>query len=203
MQGSMIDSVETGLIRSDVFYRLGGATIELPSLRECVDDILILTEHFLNLLEKEGGPKRELGIKARELFRAYSWPGNVRQLQNVVKRLGLTAREYEISLTEVEQSLENQPEMEGSFGKAGTEKLSSDIERHLRRYFDLHGNILPPVGLYSRILKELEIPLIGISLEATGGNQAKCADLLGINRNTLRKKISELDIKVTRRRKLM
>ena len=203
MQGSMIESVETGLIRSDVFYRLGGATIELPSLRECVDDILILTEHFLNLLEKEGGPKRELGIKARELFRAYSWPGNVRQLQNVVKRLGLTAREYEISLTEVEQSLENQPEMEGSFGKAGTEKLSSDIERHLRRYFDLHGNILPPVGLYSRILKELEIPLIGISLEATGGNQAKCADLLGINRNTLRKKISELDIKVTRRRKLM
>ena len=203
MQGSMIESVETGLIRSDVFYRLGGATIELPSLRECVDDILILTEHFLNMLEKEGGPKRQLGIKAQNLFRSYSWPGNVRQLQNVVKRLGLTAREHEISLTEVEQSLENQPEMEASFGKAGTEKLSSDIERHLRRYFDLHGNILPPVGLYNRILKELEIPLIGVSLEATGGNQAKCADLLGINRNTLRKKISELDIKVTRRRKLM
>ena len=203
MQGSMIESVETGLIRSDVFYRLGGATIELPSLRECVDDILILTEHFFDLLEKEGGPNRELGMKAQELFRAYSWPGNVRQLQNVVKRLGLTAREREISLTEVEQSLENQPEMEASFGKAGTEKLSSDIERHLRRYFDLHGNILPPVGLYNRILKELEIPLISVSLEATGGNQAKCADLLGINRNTLRKKISELDIKVTRRRKLM
>ena len=203
MQGSMIESVDTGLIRSDVFYRLGGATIELPSLRECVDDIFILTEYFLNLLEKEGGPKRELGIKAKELFRAYSWPGNVRQLQNVVKRLGLTAREHEISLTEVEQSLENQPEMEGPVGKAGTEKLSSDIERHLRRYFDLHGNSLPPVGLYNRILKELEIPLLGVALEATGGNQAKCADLLGINRNTLRKKISELDIKVTRRRKLM
>jgi len=93
--------------------------------------------------------------------------------------------------------------MEASFGKAGTEKLSSDIERHLRRYFDLHGNILPPIGLYNRILRELEIPLIGVSLEATGGNQAKCADLLGINRNTLRKKINELDIRVTRRRKLM
>ena len=203
MQGSMIEAVESGSIRSDVFYRLGGATIELPSLRECVDDILLLTEHFLNLLEKEGAPRRHLGIQAQDLFRAYSWPGNVRQLQNVVKRLGLTAREHEISLTEVEQALENQPEMEGSFGKAGTEKLSNDIERHLRRYFDLHGNILPPTGLYSRVLKELEIPLIGVSLEATGGNQAKCADLLGINRNTLRKKISELDIKVARRRKLM
>ena len=203
MQGRMVEAVESGMIRSDVFYRLGGATIELPSLRECVDDILILSDHFLDLLEKEGGPKRKLGIKAQDLFRAYSWPGNVRQLQNVVKRLGLTAREYEISLTEVEQSLENQPDMNGSFGSAGTEKMSNDIERHLRRYFDLHGNILPPVGLYNRILKELEIPLIGVSLEATGGNQAKCADLLGINRNTLRKKISELEIKVHKRRKLM
>ena len=202
-KGRMIEPVENGKIRSDVFYRLGGATIELPNLRECIDDILVLSEHFLKLLEKEGGPERKLGIKAQDLFLAYSWPGNVRQLQNVVKRLGLTSREHEISLTEVEQSLENQPEMDGSFGKLGTEKMSSDIERHLRRYFDLHGNILPPVGLYNRILKELEIPLISLSLEATGGNQARCADLLGINRNTLRKKINDLDIKVHRRRKLM
>ena len=203
MQGSMTEAVESGMIRSDVFYRLSGATIELPNLRECVDDIMNLSEHFLKLLENEGGPKRKLGAKAKDLFRSYSWPGNVRQLQNVVKRLGLTSREHEISLAEVEQSLENQPEMNGLFGKAGAEKMSNDIERHLRRYFDLHGNILPPDGLYNRILKELEIPLITVSLEATGGNQAKCADLLGINRNTLRKKISQLEIKVYRRRKLM
>jgi len=203
MQGSMTEAVENGRIRKDVFYRLSGATIDLPSLRECVDDILLLSDHFLKLLENEGGPKRKLGVKSQDLFRAYSWPGNVRQLQNVVKRLGLTSREHEISLTEVEQSLESQPEMQGSFGSVGAEKMSNDIERHLRRYFDLHGNILPPVGLYNRILKELEFPLIAISLEATGGNQAKCAELLGINRNTLRKKISELDIKVHRRRKLM
>ena len=203
MQGSMTEAVENGMIRNDVFYRLSGATIELPSLRECVDDIMILSEHFLKLLENEGGPKKKFGVKAQDLFRSYSWPGNVRQLQNVVKRLGLTSREHEISLTEVEQSLENQPEMQGSFGNTGAEKMSNDIERHLRRYFDLHGNILPPVGLYNRILKELELPLIAVSLEATGGNQAKCADLLGINRNTLRKKISELDIQVQRRRKLM
>ena len=203
IQGSMTEAVENGIIRKDVFYRLSGATIELPSLRECVDDILILSDHFLKFLENEGGPKRKLGVKAQDLFRSYSWPGNVRQLQNVVKRLGLTSREHEISLTEVEQSLENQPEMQGSVGSAGAKKMSNDIERHLRRYFDLHGNILPPVGLYNRILKELEIPLITISLEATGGNQAKCAELLGINRNTLRKKISELDLKVQRRRKLV
>ncbi|MDA7593301.1 sigma-54 dependent transcriptional regulator, partial [Rhodobacteraceae bacterium] len=138
MQGSMTEAVESGMIRSDVFYRLSGATIELPNLRECVDDIMNLSEHFLKLLENEGGPKRKLGAKAKDLFRSYSWPGNVRQLQNVVKRLGLTSREHEISLAEVEQSLENQPEMNGLFGKAGAEKMSNDIERHLRViYFDL------------------------------------------------------------------
>jgi two-component system nitrogen regulation response regulator GlnG len=77
------------------------------------------------------------------------------------------------------------------------------VARHLKRYFDLHGGTLPPPGLYQRILKEIEVPLIEIALDATGGNQAKCADLLGINRNTLRKKITELEIEVTRRRKLM
>jgi two-component system nitrogen regulation response regulator GlnG len=77
------------------------------------------------------------------------------------------------------------------------------VFKHLRRYFDLHGGELPPDGLYGRILREIEMPLIEIALDATGGNQAKCADLLGINRNTLRKKITDLDIEVTRRRKLM
>ena len=86
---------------------------------------------------------------------------------------------------------------------AGGEKLSASVARHLARYFDLHGGALPPPGLYDRILREIELPLIEIALDATGGNQAKCADLLGINRNTLRKKITDLDIRVTRRRKLM
>ena len=81
--------------------------------------------------------------------------------------------------------------------------MGASVERHLRRYFDLHGNMLPPPGLYQRILREVELPLIELALEATGGNQAKCAELLGINRNTLRKKLTDLDIRVTRRRKLM
>ena len=86
---------------------------------------------------------------------------------------------------------------------ADGEKLSTSVARHLNRYFGLHGGVLPPPGLYDRILHEIEVPLIEIALDATAGNQAKCADLLGINRNTLRKKITDLDIRVTRRRKLM
>ena len=126
--------------------------------------------------------------EAVELVRRYSWPGNVRQLQNAIRRLGLTSRSDEISRPEVEIVLGSQPEVEPVLGGGAREKLSSSVERHLRSYFDLHGKILPPPGLYQRILREVEVPLIEIALDATGGNQAKCADLLGINRNTYEKR---------------
>ncbi len=202
-QTNLSAAMEAGQVRKDLFYRLSGATLAVPSLRERVDDIPLLADHFLGRAEKAGQPKRTLSEDAAEIFRTYSWPGNVRQLENAVRRLGLTSRSLEISALEVEQVLGSQPALEPIRGVGDTEKLGGSVERHLKRYFDLHGNILPPPGLYGRILREIELPLIEIALDATGGNQAKCADLLGINRNTLRKKITELDIQVTRRRKLM
>jgi len=202
-QSDLAAAMEDGKVRQDLYYRLSGATINVPSLRERVDDIPLLAEHFLLRAEREGAPKRRLSQETSELFRAYSWPGNVRQLENAVRRLVLTSRADEITRAEVEVVLGSQPEMEPVLGGGDSEKLSASVARHLRRYFDLHGTMLPPPGLYARILREVEMPLIEIALDATGGNQAKCADLLGINRNTLRKKITELDIQVTRRRKLM
>ncbi len=202
-QRDLSDALDQGQVRQDLYYRLSGATIAVPALRERVDDIPLLATHFLARAERDGAPARWLSEEAGELFRAYSWPGNVRQLENAVRRLGLTSRAEEITRAEVETVLSNQPEMEPVLGGGESEKLSASVARHLRRYFDLHGNMLPPPGLYGRILKEVELPLIEIALDATGGNQAKCADLLGINRNTLRKKINDLDIRVTRRRKLM
>ncbi len=194
---------ETGKVRHDLFYRLDGAAIAVPSLRERVEDIPLLAEHFLLRAERDGAPKRWLSEGAAELFRVYSWPGNVRQLENAVRRLSLTSRSEEITRAEVEAVLGNQPETGPVLRGGDGDKLADSVSRHLRRYFDLHGAMLPPPGLYGRILREVEAPLIEIALEATGGNQAKCADLLGINRNTLRKKITDLDIRVTRRRKLM
>ena len=202
-QRDLAAEMEAGKVRQDLYYRLCGATIHVPSLRERVDDIPLLAEHFLTRAERDGAPKRALGAEAEDLVRAYSWPGNVRQLENAIRRLVLTSRADEITRAEVEAVLGRQPEMEPVLGGGDNEKLSASVARHLRRYFDLHGNVLPPPGLYARILREVELPLIEIALEATGGNQAKCADLLGINRNTLRKKITDLDIQVTRRRKLM
>ncbi|WP_317054548.1 MULTISPECIES: response regulator [Roseovarius] len=201
--GRLADRLEAGALREDLYYRLSGAVVEVPSLRARVDDIPLLAMHFLTRAERDGQPARKLSEDAMELMRAYSWPGNVRQLENAVQRLGLTARADEISRSEVETVLGNQPEAAPIMGRGAGDNLSESIGRHLRRYFDLHGNVLPPPGLYGRILREMEMPLIEIALDATGGNQAKCADLLGINRNTLRKKITDLDIHVTRRRKLM
>jgi two-component system nitrogen regulation response regulator GlnG len=163
----------------------------------------LLAEHFLARSERDFGTIRRLSNDARELVRAHSWPGNVRQLENTLRRLMVTSSEVEITKTEVEAVLGNQPVMEPSKGGGEGEKLSASVARHLKRYFDLHGGQLPPPGVYQRILREVEMPLIEIALDATAGNQAKCADLLGINRNTLRKKITDLDIRVTRRRKLM
>ena len=201
-QSELASLIEAEKFREDLFYRLGAVSIAVPSLRERVDDIHLLAEHFLLKSERDGAPHRVLGAAALELVRTYSWPGNVRQLENAIRRLVYTASEEEISRGEVEMILGNQPEAEPLRGDEG-DKLSASVARHLQRYFDLHGGSLPPPGLYNRILKEVEGPLIEIALDATGGNQAKCADLLGINRNTLRKKITDLDIRVTRRRKLM
>lgn len=202
-QSNLAAAMEEGAFRQDLFYRLGGVTINVPSLRERVDDIPLLAEHFLVRAEREGLPQRTLHSDALDLIRAYSWPGNVRQLENMIRRLVVTGSDEEISRSEIEAALSNQPAMEPLVGDGDSQKLSVSVGKHLRRYFDLHGGALPPPGLHQRILREVELPLIEIALDATGGNQAKCADLLGINRNTLRKKINDLDIRVTRRRKLM
>ena len=201
--GDMAEAVDDQKVRRDLFYRLGGAPITVPQLRERYEDIPLLASFFLEKVDKETGISRKFDPSAMKLIQTYTWPGNVRQLENMVKRLGLTAKEAVISVGEVEQALSNQPEVAAVLTNGRSDRLASDVDKHLRRYFDLHGQQLPPTGVYQRILKEVEFPLITIALDATGGNQAKCANLLGINRNTLRKKISELDIQVTRRRKLM
>ncbi len=196
--------MEAGRFRKDLFYRLSGVTIAVPSLRDRVEDIPLLADHFLARGQRDSGTQRRLSAEARNLLRSYPWPGNVRQLENTLKRLLVTSSEAEISAPELEVALGGTTAVIPNRGApAEGERLSASVRGHLKRYFDLHEGALPPPGIYDRILREMELPLIEIALDATAGNQAKCADLLGINRNTLRKKITDLDISVTRRRKLM
>jgi two-component system nitrogen regulation response regulator GlnG len=198
----LVIAMEEGRVREDLYYRLAGVTVIVPPLRDRVDDIPLLAQHFLSRSEREGAPVRRFASSAIDIVRAYTWPGNVRQLENVVRRLVVTSTHEDIHRPEVEQVLGSQPAIE-PLQTGSSDKLSGSVAQHLRRYFDLHGGALPPIGLYQRILREVEAPLIEIALDATSGNQAKCAELLGINRNTLRKKITDLDIHVARRRKLM
>lgn len=202
-QVDLAPHMQSGAFRQDLFFRLSGIGLMVPALRDRIDDIPLLTEFFLGRSSNGTDGNHHLSDEAQTLMQAYSWPGNVRQIENCLLRLAATCGQVEITRAEVEQALGGQPAMEPSSEHGQGDKLSASIGRHLQRYFDLHGEALPPAGLYTRILHEMERPLLEISLQATGGNQAKCADLLGINRNTLRKKISEQDIRVTRRRKLM
>ena len=195
--------VENQAFREDLYYRLAGATLVTPPLRDRIDDVGPLAEHFLSKSERDGLGPRTLSDGALTLLRTYTWPGNVRQLENTMRRLAVTAAEPEISRAEVEAALASQPAVESTGQVADGDRLASSVAKHLRRYFDMHGGALPPPGLYQRILREVEAPLLEIALDATAGNQAKCADLLGINRNTLRKKLTELEIRVTRGRKMM
>jgi two-component system, NtrC family, nitrogen regulation response regulator GlnG len=190
-------------LRRDLYFRLSGATLHVPALRDRVEDITLLATHFLEKADATLGAPHDLSPDAAKIFANYTWPGNVRQLEHAMRQLALTSRAAEISGAEAEQIIGGQPGPEPSRAIGNNEKLGASVERHIRRYFELHGNMLPPAGLYQRILREVEAPLIEVALAATSGNQAKCADLLGINRNTLRKKISDLEIEVTRGRKMM
>lgn len=202
-QADLPGAMQAGTFRQDLFYRLNGVGVLVPALRDRMDDIAQLAEYFLTRSEREGGNAHHLSTEAQKLVRSYSWPGNVRQLENTLRRLAVTSPQQEITRSDVEQAFGGQPAIESVLQRGQQDRLAASVARHLQRYFDLHGGALPPPGLYPRILREIERPLLEIALDATGGNQAKCADLLGINRNTLRKKISDLDIRVTRRRKLM
>jgi two-component system nitrogen regulation response regulator GlnG len=202
-QKPLADLMNEGLFREDLFYRLSVMPITLPPLRQRLDDIAELTLHFLQNAADHGQAPITIDADALKLMRKPLWPGNVRELQNFVRRLAVLCIDGNITAALVAEALQQMPTAKNTPQPLKGEKLSSAIEMHLKRYFDLHGDQLPPPGLYNRILHEMELPLIALSLSATRGNQIKTAELLGINRNTLRKKIQEHDIRVTRTKKMM
>jgi len=192
--------IDKGLFRKDLYFRLNGILLAVPPLRLRLDDIELLIQYFIFKNKNGGQNKRRFSRNAILALRKYTWPGNVRQLENFVKSIELVGNGAEVTAGEVERVLGIGSSLE-LLGDVG-DILSESVYKSLKRYFDLYGSALPPKGIYDRIISETEGPLIDLALDATGGNQAKCAELLGINRNTLRKKIAALEINVTKRRKL-
>ena len=195
--------INEGRFREDLFYRLNVVPIRLPPLRERLEDVPDLARAFLRKAETEGLPRKTISKEALDILKKQEWSGNVRELENLMRRLCVLCPDDVISGAVVGQEISARPSSASSPQAAQPQRLAQAIESHLRRYFDLHGDSLPPDGLYDRILKEMELPLIALSLSATRGNQVRTAELLGINRNTLRKKIKDLDIRVTRGKRMM
>ncbi len=190
--------IRQGLFREDLFYRLNVVPIRLPPLRERVEDIPALARYFFAQASAEGLPVKSLDIEAMDRLKSYRWPGNVRELENLVRRLAALYSQEVLGVDAIEAELSESSPATPAAEIDSDESLSSAAERHLRDYFAAHKGGLPPSGLYDRVLREIERPLIQLSLSATRGNQLKAAQLLGLNRNTLRKKVRELDIDVAR-----
>ncbi|GAB5471767.1 MAG: nitrogen regulation protein NR(I) [Rhodospirillales bacterium] len=189
--------VRQGLFREDLFYRLNVVPLRLPPLRERTGDVPELVAHFLAICQEEGLPPKRLTAEALDRMKVHAWPGNVRELENLVRRLTALYSQELLGLDVIEAELADSPLADPPTVTSG-ESLGAAIERHLADYFAAHEGTLPPPGLYDRFLRELERPLIEATLAATRGNQLRAAALLGLNRNTLRKKIRDLDIEVTR-----
>jgi two-component system nitrogen regulation response regulator GlnG len=195
--------INEGRFREDLFYRLNVVPIRLPPLRERLEDVPDLARAFLRKAESEGLPRKTISKEALDILKKQDWTGNVRELENLMRRLCVLCPDDVISGAVVAQEISARPSSAAAPQQAQPQRLAQAIEAHLRRYFDLHGDSLPPDGLYDRVLKEMELPLIALSLSATRGNQVRTAELLGINRNTLRKKIKDLDIRVTRGKRML
>jgi len=197
--------INVGRFREDLYYRLNVVPIRLPPLRERVDDVADLARTFLRRAEEEGLPRKTMSADGIARLKEHAWPGNVRELENLMRRFAALCPDEQIPVEVIEQELTARPgggAHTDDMAEAGR-TLGAAVELHLKRYFNMHGDSLPPPGLHDRVLREVELSLIALTLSATRGNQLKAAELLGINRNTLRKRIRELDIPVTRGKKLM
>ena len=190
--------IRQGLFREDLFYRLNVVPIRLPPVRERADDVPALARHFLAQVAGEGLPQKSFTAAAMERLKEYRWPGNVRELENLVRRVTALYAQEVLDIDVVEQELSELTPQVSTAEIPHNEGMGQAVERHLKEYFAAHKDGLPAGGLYDRVVREVERPLIALTLTATRGNQIKAAQLLGVNRNTLRKKIRELDIQVVR-----
>ena len=204
----LCSAIQQGRFREDLYYRLNVVPLRLPPLRERIEDIPDLVHHFFKVAISEGLPQKYIEQAALDRMKRYRWPGNIRELGNLVRRFAALYPQEVITEQLVEAELNHELAQPSTVGAPpskitgcvvnGEATLASAIEPLLAKLFQNHGDQLPPPGLYHRVIRAIEAPLISAVLEATGGHQIKAAKLLGLNRNTLRKKIIDFDIRLRR-----
>ncbi len=191
-------AIRAGQFREDLFYRLNVVPIRLPPLRERTEDIPVLARHFLDKARETGLPGKSLDQSAVERLRQHRWPGNVRELENLMRRLAALYPQETINADVIASELHETGADEPVSASGTSEPLAAAVERHIRQFLAANRDGMPMRDIYDRVIAEVERPLIQMTLSATRGNQIKAAAMLGLNRNTLRKKIRDLDIPVVR-----
>ena len=190
--------IQQGLFREDLYYRLNVVPLRIPPLRERTEDIGDLVRHFLRAAARDGLGRKTIEMAAIDRLKRHAWPGNVRELENVVRRLAALHTQDTITAEIVDTELFEAPSTGPQSTSHEPKELSEMVERYLSDYFASFGRELPPNKLYDRVIRQVELPLITAALTATRGNQIRAAELLGLNRNTLRTRIRALDIQVFR-----
>jgi two-component system, NtrC family, nitrogen regulation response regulator GlnG len=196
-QRSLASLSRQGAFRQDLFYRLNVVAIRVPPLRDRLDDVDDLARAFLLRAKREGLPEKSIDNAAIERLKAHSFPGNVRELENLLRRAAALSPASVITAREIGEELGQAAREEVTTGEV-TDGFENAVSRRLAGEFAAASPGLPQAGLYDRLLAEVERPLILQALSATRGNQIRAAAVLGINRNTLRKKIQTLGIQTGR-----
>ncbi len=189
-------AVRAKRFREDLYFRLRVIPIQMPPLRDRREDVPELAEYFVAKAAREMGAKTTtFSPPAVAKLKSYDWPGNVRELENTVMRAALLApgtaiRPEDIELEHSASGQRRTPAPDGA-------ELNDLIAQRVSEWFE-DPNGEEPRDLYQRMVSELERPLIELALKRAGGNQVKAARMLGLNRNTLRKKITDHKIALTK-----
>jgi len=186
-------AVKQQRFREDLYFRLNVVPVTVPPLRQRRDDIASLIAFFLDKINREMGTGiTGIAPEAREALIRHSWPGNVRELENTLVRAAVLAAGPTLMPRDLALAAQDTPPT--VYDDLSLEEV---IRLKLKEYFRQTGDV-EPSDLYSLIVERVERPLIELTLERTKGNQLQAAAILGINRNTLRKKLTELKIPVRR-----
>jgi two-component system nitrogen regulation response regulator GlnG len=188
----LTSQVATGQFREDLFYRLNVVPITLPPLRERRQDIALLARHFLDHAAAQGLPRRQLASDALVALGGHDWPGNVRELENLMRRLAVLSRDEVIDADAIRTMIGRHASL--------TDPVDLDIGQAVRAMIERIAHDDPAAlddgTLYDRVIGEVERPLIEAMLARHGQNQLRAARAMGINRNTLRKRLDTLGIDI-------
>ena len=186
--------IERGIFREDLYYRLNVVPINIPSLRERKEDLSELTNHFLNKARYLKLSPKKIDPKGYKIIEAYSWPGNVRELENFIYKLSALYTEDLLDTKILKKEIKILKDMDKKISdtnKGFLSLISNYFSKNIGKISEDHSG-----EIYNHYINEVEKALLLEILKSKNGNQLRASEILGLNRNTLRKKITELNIDI-------